>query len=569
MMLDNFPSDAQEALDWQWADWQPYYQALMDADVNAETIDQWLKDWSMVAGMTWEVFARLSVAKDLDTTDEEAEARYKNFVATIRPEVQKATFVLNKKLVDSGLVPNGLAIPLRNIKAQIEIFREENLPLFTKISDLSTEYNKITGAQTVEWDGEEVTLIELRKVFKDPDRERRETAWHLMQERMKQDREAYNALWRQLMETRKQIYENAGFQNYRDYVWQDLGRHDYTPDDALQFCEAVEQVVVPVAERYYEQRRAALGLETLRPWDTQVDLPGFETLKPYETIEEFKERSEAVFTQVDPELGGFWKTMREETLLDLDNRKGKAPGGYCTYFPVAKRPFIFMNAVGLENDVRTLLHEAGHAFHGFSSSDLPYLHQRRAPMEFNEVASMAMELLASLYLTEDSGGYFDADGAARFRSEHLKGILAFWPYMAIVVAFQHWIYTNHEQASDPAECDKKWLELWERYMKGVDWSGYEDYILNRWRRQLHIFRRPFYYIEYGLAQLGAVQVWANALQDQERALAAYRKALTLGGTVKLPELYSAAGVKLAFDADTLHEAVTLLDTTIQELDAAS
>jgi oligoendopeptidase F len=308
-----------------------------------------------------------------------------------------------------------------------------------------------------------------------------------------------------------------------------------------------------------------LGYDTLRPWDTQVDPLGRDPLRPFETVAVLAEKAETIFQQVDPELGEYFATMRRESLLDLDNRKGKAPGGYCTGFPVTGRPFIFQNAVGVEGDVRTLLHESGHAFHGFERQKLPYIQQRSSPMEFNEVASMAMELIAAPYLEASKGGYYADADANRARMNHLEGIIAFWPYMAVVVAFQHWIYTHHDTATDPDNCDAKWNELWGRFMKGVDHTGLEQYIPNRWRRQLHIFRVPFYYVEYGLAQLGAVQVWANALQDPAKTLGQYRQALALGGTVTLPELYRTAGAKLAFDAGTLGEAVHLIETTLEKL----
>jgi len=577
-MLKDFPTEYTLALDWQWADWQVHYQALMDAEVTAETVEDWLLQWAQVNRLATEVSQRLNVAKNSDTGDEVAEARYKNFVATIVPEIEKASFALNKKLVAVGHVPAGLETPMRNIKTEIAIFREENLPLQTQLSDLAIEGSKIMGAQTVEWDGEEVTIKQLQSVFEEQDRERRKKAWLLMQDRLMQDHAALNRIWRQSMAIRKQMAANAGFDNYRDFVWQVRQRHDYTPDDALAFTAAIADVVVPAAARLREQGRQALGHETLRPWDMSqhafaisVDTKGRAALIPYDTMEEFIERGRSIFEQVDPELGQFFGTMQAEQLLDLENRKGKAPGGYCTMYPTSRRPFIFMNAAGLAQDVRTLLHESGHAFHVFSMVDLPYFHLQgsfgHVPLEFAEVGSMAMELLASPYLTKEQGGYFEAAEAARYRIEHLRGILYFWPYMAVVVEFQHWIYTHHEAATDPANCDAKWIELWNRFIPGIDWSGYEHYIPNRWRRQGHIFRVPFYYIEYGLAQLGAVQVWANALDNPQQALAAYRHALTLGSTVPLPQLFEAAGAKLAFDADTLQRAVELIEKTIAEMEA--
>lgn len=565
-MLNTFPDTYADALDWSWADWQPHYQALLEDDLTDNNIRAWLMDWSQIARMTREVASRLSVAKDVNTTDEEAAAKYQNFMSEINPEVQKISFELNKKLVDSGIVPDGMEIPMRSIRAQIELYSEDNLPLFVKMSDLTLQYNKITGSQTVEWDGEEVTLQQLNKVLYKQDRDKREKAWRLMTERERQDRDELNTLWRELMALRKQIYQNAGLNDYREYAWKDRKRFDYTPEQAMQFCEAIEQVVVPAFEHMNEKRREKLGYDTLRPWDTSVDPLGLDPLQPYETTDEFVSTIQAIFDNVDPELGSYFTTMVNEDLLDLENRKGKRSGGYCTSFPISKRPFILMNAVGLSGDIRTLLHEAGHAFHNFSTADFDYMMAQRAPMEFNEVASMAMELLATPYLTEENGGYFSEADAARFHAEHLRGAISFLPFMACIVAFQHWVYTHHDLATDPDECDKVWLDLWGRYMKGIDYTGLEDFALNRWRQKAHVYRYPFYYIEYGLARLGSIQVFANALDDQASALKAYRDALKLGGTVTLPELYETAGAKLAFDAETLQEAVDLLEARIAAME---
>jgi oligoendopeptidase F len=564
-MLKNFPTNYQEAMDWQWSDWQPHFESLLNTTLTVYNMDAWLKAWSELGEMVSEVMARLRVATTVNTEDKAAEAKFQNFIKNINPEIQKASFELNKKIVHSGLAPDSIKIPMRIIEANIRLYREENLPLIAQISELELRYSKLAGSLTVEWEGKEVTLTQLSPVFQEQDREKREKAWVLSQERRRQEREGFNQIWREFMALRKAIASNADFDNYRDYAWLDRGRFDYTPQDSEEFCDAIAEVVVPAYERQVEQQRRQLGYESLRPWDTAVDPLGRDPLKPYETVTEFIDKTEAIFQQLDPELGAYFSTMKHENLLDLDNRKGKRPGGYCTYFPVSERPFIFMNAVGLDGDVRTLLHESGHAFHGMSAKT-SYQMQRRAPMEFNEVAAMAMELLAVPYITEDKGGYFTEEEARRYRSDHLDKIINFWPYMAVVVAFQDWIYTHHEAASDPDNCDARWLELWKIYQGGVDWTGYEDYIVNRWRQQLHIFLYPFYYIEYGLAQLGAVQVWANALKDQANALAQYRSALELGGKVTLPELFSKAGAKLAFDAETLKGAVDLLLKVMDELE---
>ncbi|MGB1285895.1 MAG: M3 family oligoendopeptidase [Aggregatilineales bacterium] len=560
-MFDTFPTDYKKAMDWSWEQFEPYTQHLLDTEIGENNIDAWMRDWSTFRLMIVELYARLNVNSAVNTEDGEAEAQLKRFMSEIYPQVLRHDFAMNNKLIASEIVPDGMEVPMRGVRKQVELFREDNLPLIEAADNLRIEYSKISGAQTVEWEGDEKTLQQMSPMLKETDRARREKAWRLMQARILEDREQYDALWVKYMDIRKQIAHNAGFESYRDYVWQDLGRFDYTPEDALEFCDAIEQVVVPALSRLSEERRQKMGLDTLRPWDMAVDALGRDAMRPYETMDDFTAKTETIFKQVDPVLGDYFATMREENLLDLENRKAKRPGGFCTGFPVSQRPFIFMNAVGLDSDIRVLLHEAGHAFHGFYCfQEADYIQQMRAPMEFNEVASMAMELLASPYLTEDRGGYFTEAEADRFRKEHLGGIISFWPYMAVVVAFQHWIYTNHDTASDPAACDEKWRELVARFLPKIDWTGLEDVMINRWRKQLHIFLRPFYYVEYGLAQLGAVQVYANALEDQATALEQYRSALKLAGTAKLPDLYEAAGVKLAFDAETLGNAVNLLET---------
>jgi oligoendopeptidase F len=298
-----------------------------------------------------------------------------------------------------------------------------------------------------------------------------------------------------------------------------------------------------------------------------VDPLARDPLRPFQDDNELQNKSSAIFHKVDPELGAYYDVMREERLLDLENRKGKAPSAYCIEYLVAERPFIFMNAVGLHEDVATLLHETGHAFHVFESVHLPYFQQLQYGNEIAEVASTSMELLAAPYLLDDEGGFYSMKDAARARIEHLENFLLFWPYMAVVDSFQHWVYEYHDAASGPDNCDVKWRELWDRYMKGVDWSGLEEEKVTGWHRKLHIHMDPFYYVEYGLAQLGAVQIWANAITDQVGAVKQYRYALSLGGTKTLPELFKAAGAKLAFDAGTLAESVALIERTIGDLES--
>jgi oligoendopeptidase F len=375
-----------------------------------------------------------------------------------------------------------------------------------------------------------------------------------------------NDVYAQMLAMRRQVAANAGLPNFRDYTFRAYNRFDYTPDDCFRFHDAIEAAVVPAATRVYDRRRAQLGLERLRPWDVAVDPFDAPPLVPYHGQDELIQGSLNIFERVDPGLARQFATMAEENLLDLDTRAGKALGGYCSSLVWRQRPFIFMNGVGSHDDVQTMLHEAGHAFHGFATFDLPYIWQQEVPMEFCEVASMSMELLSAPYLTRADGGFYTPAEAARARIEHLSGVLTFLPYMAVVDAFQHWVYTHVDEAADAAACDAAWDELWARFMPGVDWTGFEAERVTGWHRKLHIFHVPFYYVEYGLAQVGALQVWRNALRDQRQAVATYRSALKLGGTRPLTGLFQAAGAEFRFDAAMLTDLVELIETTVAELE---
>ena len=546
-----------------WTDIQPYFDDLEARELTADTVNAWLADWSRLAELLCERGARVRVATVKDTTDTKAEAAFKDYLQNIFPHAEKGNNALTKKLLESGLVPEGMEIPLREMRVEAEIFREENLPLQSEEHQISIQFNKIVGAQTVEWDGQEITIIQLGPLYQQSDRATRERMWRLINAREQADRAAINDLWTRVLSIRLQQAANAGFPgDYRAYRWKVRSRFDYSPKDCRTFHDAIEKVAVPAAGRVYEKHRQRLGVEALRPWDLdlyQQTYPIFsDEIQPFDGEAELLDRGSAVFHQVDPALGAYFDTMRAAGLIDFLNRKGKGPGAFCTSFEASHLPFIFGNAVGQAADVNTLLHESGHAFHNFEVFHLPYTHQRNPPMEFNEVASMAMELLASPYLTKDLGGYYTPKEAARARLRHLEKNLLFWPYMAVVDAFQHWVYENPVAAANPANCDAAWVEQWDRFIPFIDFTGLEDAKALGWHRKRHIHRSPFYYIEYGLAQLGATQVWGNALRDQAGAVAAYRHALSLGGTTPLPELYRAAGAKFAFDAETLKAAIDLM-----------
>ncbi len=572
-MLKNLPTTSQEIIAWTWPAIDLYYQELQSRALSASSVDDWAADWSSISERIYEMRNRLSVATSINTADKEAEERMNAFLDGIFPKVMAAEQKLKEKLLASKFEPTGFEIPLRNMRAEANLFRESNLLLLAEQQKLGIEFDKIYGAQTVKWDGEEITLTRLALNFQQPDRARREKAWHLKADRQLADRKTINDLWQKFMDVRAKIAKNADKPSYREYIWVDYLRFDYDPEDCKSFADAIENVVVPAATRIYQKRKQALGLTTLRPWDLvdgwfsrPTPAANIPQLKPFASIDELKSKTSAIFHHVDPVLGGYFDQTVAEGLTDLDNRKNKAPGAYCTSYTSIRKPFIFVNAVGTHDDVMTTLHESGHSFHIYETASIPYFQQLAVPMEFAEVASMGMELLASPYLTKDNGGFYSEAEAARARVEHLETMILFWPFMAVVDAFQHWVYENPKAGADPAACDKKWGELWDRFIPGVDYSGMEEIKITGWHRKLHIHQVPFYYVEYGLAQLGAVQIFGNARSDQAGAVAAYRKALSLGGKVTLPELFSTAKAKFAFDVPTIKKAVDLMEAVVAELE---
>jgi len=569
-----YPASPSALLRWTWSEIEPHYHDLEKHPLLPGNVGGWLADWSRLAEHLEEMYARLTVATTVNTADQEAEGRLNRYLDTVFPNSMAAEQRLKQKLLGSRLAPQGFEIPLRNLRAEADLFREANLPLLAEQQKLCLEYDKIFGAQTVNWEGQETTLARLQTVFEDPDRSKRERAWQLKAARQLDDRAAINALWQKFMDVRTRIAANAGKSSFREYIWQQKLRFDYSPEDCKNFQKTIEEMVVPSASRIYEKRKHALGLQTLRPWDlvdgwyARPTAPeGGGVLKPFADVDELKAKTSAVFHRVDPVLGGYFDTMLKEGLTDLDNRKNKAPGAYCTSYTAIRRPFVFVNAVGVHDDVMTTLHESGHAFHIFETAKIPYIQQLIVPEEFSEVASMGMELLASPYLRREDGGFYSEADAARARIEHLERMILFWPFMAVVDAFQHWAYENPKAGLEPTACDQKWGELWDRFLPGVDWSGLEEVKVTGWHRKLHIHEVPFYYVEYGLAQLGAVQIWNHALNDQKKAVADYRQALSLGGRVALPDLFRAGGAKFAFDSATLRSAVDLMEKVVGELEA--
>lgn len=562
MTLSLLPDRVEDFDASSWDTIKPHFDALLAYDLTVDNAPAWLAQWSRLGALVLDTYTLLQIAYDLDTADENKRAAAEKFITEIYPQVMIAQQALKQKLVASGYDAPEQAVMLRSFRNEIEIYRDENVPLIAQVNQLGLEYQQIMGAMTVIFDGQERTIQQLRPYQLKTDRAVREDAWRAGRERQMQDREKLHDLFDRMLALRHQIATNAGFANYRDYMFRSMGRFDYTPDDCKAFHAAIEEVIVPAAQKRLERRRQQMGLPALRPWDTMVDPLGREPLHPFDDVKTFIDKTARIFKRVDPTLSGYYDTMSAEKLLELDSRKGKAPGAYSTAFITRGQAFIFMNAVGMHDDVQTLLHEAGHSFHTFEMNRLPLLWDRDIPMEIAEVASMAMELLAAPYLD----AFYSSDEVSRARLEHLEGTLAFLPYMATVDAFQHWMYENPGHSH--AERDAKWAELSGRFTPGVDWFGLEEERASYWQRQLHIYQVPFYYVEYGIAQVGAWQVWRNSLKDPARALNDYRAALALGYTRPLPELYRTAGATFSLgDKALLSQLVDLLESQFAQLEA--
>ncbi|MCU0620237.1 MAG: M3 family oligoendopeptidase [Gemmatimonadales bacterium] len=562
-MTRSLPRSSDALADATWDDIRPWFDELERRPLDAAAMPAWLADWSLLESLVMEAASRAMIRYTVDTRDAAAEVAYRRFSTTILPPAEERSVALQKRLVASGYVAPDLDTTIRRFRTSIEIFREANVPLQSELEELGATYQKLTGGMLAEWDGARLPLPQLQPFLKATDRAVRERAWRAWNAPYVAAHDELESLFDRMLALRQQVARNAGFANYRDYVFPAKYRFDYTPDDCARFHDAVARRVMPAYERLMAHRRAQLGLDALRPWDLSVELHGGEPVRPFADGRELAERSRAVFQRVDPGLGREFGVMHDEALLDLDSREGKAPGGYCDTLHVRGRPFIFMNAVGLVDDVNTLLHEAGHAFHAFAAHHHPLVWQRHPGSEMAELASMSMELLAAPHLRRPDG-FFEGREWRRSRLEHLEDVIITLAHVASIDAFQHWIYTD-PAGGDAAARDAAWLRIRARFDRGVDWAGLERERVARWLRQLHVFLYPFYYIEYAIAQLGALQVWRNSLRDPAEAVRRYREALALGATRPLPELYAAAGVRLAFDEATIGELVELVEAEMARL----
>lgn len=549
-----------------WAQIKPLFDRLEQRATECQSaadLERWLYDWSESSAALDEESSKRYIAMTCHTDNAEAEKAHLHFVENIEPQLKPRQFALARIYIAHprrGKLPKPRFEVLdRDTRNQVKLFRPENVPLETEEAKLSQQYQKLSGSLTVRFRGEEKTLVQMGRYLEEPERALRRQAWKLVAGRRLQEAETFEEIFEQLLRLRQQIAGNAGFDNYRDYAFRKLGRFDYTPADCLQFHRAVETEIMPVVRDLQAARRKQLRLNKLRPWDLAVDPLQRPALKPFAKITRLLSRTQRMFDRVDGELAAGFRQMRHLRLLDLANRKGKAPGGYQSTLAEARLPFIFMNAVGLQRDVETILHEAGHAFHALSTRDEDLYAYRAAPIEFCEVASMSLELLGSEVIEE----FHSPRDANRARRTHLEGVVGIFPWIATVDAFQHWIYTHPRHTR--AERSAAWLRLMDRFGGEVDWSGCSAARANLWHRQLHIFIHPFYYIEYGIAQLGALQVWANSKRDKAKALRNYRKALALGGSRPLPELFQAAGCRFEFDGKVIKPLIQLVRKELEKL----
>jgi oligoendopeptidase F len=550
----------------QWTDLEPYFKDLLNRDISGiDGLKKWLQDQSELEAVVSEDACWRQIKMTCDTQNKDLEEAFNYFCLHIQPHIQPYADALNKKLMASPLLkelePEKYATYLRNVKKSIELFREENIPLQAEVAVLQQQYGQITGAMTVEVDGKEYTLQQAGKFLENPDRELRAAVYHKIQQRRLQDKDKLNDLFDKLIALRNTESKNAGFDNYRDYRFKELGRFDYTFEDCYQFHQAVKQHVLPLVNSIHKKKKENLGVDVLRPWDLEAQPQGQKPLHPFTTGEDLLEKTVACFEKLSPFFANCLKRMKTMQHLDLESRQGKAPGGYNCPLAESGAPFIFMNAAGQMHDVTTMVHEGGHAIHSFLAHHLELSGFKEYPMEIAEVASMSMELFSMDHWET----FFDDTADLKRAKEHqLERVITIFPWIAIIDKYQHWLY-QHPQHNHQ-EREQAWVSILAEFRDDViDYSGLEEYRANAWQRQLHLFEVPFYYIEYGIAQLGAIGMWMQYKKNPEVALNNYCKALSLGGTKTLPQLYETAGLSFDFSPNTIKVLMEFVKTEMENL----
>ncbi len=549
-----------------WDAIQPFFRELEEREINsAGELRKWFQDRSELESVLSEDMGWRYIRMTIDTRDKEAKERFNFFVSEIEPNIAPESNKLNQKAIANPflneLKAEGYPVMIRSMKTDIEIFREANIPLNTELQTLAQEYGAISGAMTVEMDGKELTLQQAADFLQSVDRSKREEAYRKISERRFEDNVELDSLFDKLLNLRHRVAVNAGFENYRDYMFKAMGRFDYTPADCDDFHNSVQAEVVPLLNMVAGERKDKLKVDQLRPWDKAVDVEGREQLRPFKNSRELTEKTIRVFQRLDPFLGQCLRIMQEMNHLDLDSRKGKAPGGYNYPLSEIGVPFIFMNATSTLRDMITILHEGGHAVHSFLVRELELSDFKEAPSEVAELASMSMELLTMDYWDE----YFDnEEDLVRAKKDHLEQIIGTLPWVATIDKFQHWIYTNPAHTQE--ERKQAWLEIFSSFSDEVtDWSGLEKYKAYMWQKQLHLYEVPFYYIEYGIAQLGAVAVWKNYRENPQKGLQGYMDALKLGYTKPIPEVYKAADISFDFSRSNIKELMQFVKEELDKL----
>jgi oligoendopeptidase F len=546
-----------------WESLEPFFVELRERTITSGAeLERWLLDRSELEAALSEDLAWRYIRMTCDTQDEQRAARFQFFVSAIEPNVAPYDHALNEKMMSSDFLPEldpqKYRVFLRSVRQALQIYRPENIPLKTEISTKQQQYSALAGAMTVTIDGEEMTLPRAADRLKSPDRTVREEAYRSIQARRLRDAEVLDLLFTELVTLRHQMALNAGFANFRDYMFAALGRFDYTPQDCFDFHKAIRETVVPLIDDLDLERRQDLGLAELRPWDLDVDVSGKAPLRPFETGEELLEKTITVFQNLDSYLGDCLRTMRQMGQLDLESRKGKAPGGYNYPLDETGVPFIFMNATSSLRDVVTMLHEGGHAVHSFLTRNLPLGADKHPPSEVAELASMSMELMS---MDHWDVFFTNPDDLRRAKKTHLESVLETFPWVATIDKFQQWVYENPQHTE--AERHQRWTTILDEFnQRTVSWKGLEGFKPYLWQKQLHLYEVPFYYIEYAMAQLGAIAVWRNYRQNPQEGLAAYKRALALGYTAPIGEIYAAAGIRFDFSTEYLR---TLADFVREEM----
>jgi len=547
-----------------WNGLEPYLRDLEERVLDSrQALEKWLRDLSELEAVLSEDSSWRQIRMTCDTENKELEEAFRYFVMEIQPHIQPYADRLNRKLVEcpytSELDKRQFFTYIRRVKKQIELFRESNIPLQAELSVLAQQYGMIAGKMTVTIDGKEYTLQQAAKFLENPQRDVREEAYRKIQERRLHDKDALDDLYSQLVQRRHQMALNAGFTNYRDYKFEDLGRFDYTKEDCFQFHDAVREYVLPLVNRIHEQKKAKLGVNTLRPWDTEAEPAGVEPLRPFKDAGELISKTTECFDRLNPFFGDCLRTMKSMGRFDLESRKGKAPGGYNCPLAETGAPFIFMNAAGQMGDLTTMVHEGGHAIHSFLAHPLELSAFKEYPMEIAEVASMSMELFSMDYWDL----FFTKNDLARARRHQLERVITIFPWIATIDKFQHWVYENPNHTLE--ERKENWMAILKEFSSQViDWQGLQQYRPFSWQRQLHLFEVPFYYIEYGIAQLGAIGLWKQYKENKEKALNNYMAALSLGGTRTLPELYDAAGLRFNFSKEHIKQLMEFVSAELEQ-----